>query len=269
MVGIAAAIGPAMKALEKVKAKSWKAMEGAMQEVKAAASPMDSMRASLAFITPVMKVIGSIFKLLGASILQSSLDSIKVLLDLLTDPETLTGTQELGNVMGEVVIPVVQALTSVFQALGPMIVGVTTFLQENAVAFGILKVAVAPMANLLNLITTNFQAIKLAWYALSKFLWDWANRLTWGLWGKLVPWDYSLDPSPRFDPDTRYHGGRQYGGDIKRTGYYRLHKDEKVIKAGETNKKEIHIHIDLRNAVVDNVDRLASRIAEQVLIQIG
>jgi len=59
---------------------------------------------------------------------------------------------------------------------------------------------------------------------------------------------------------------------VPKTGIYGLTKGEAVITAKENrrgSKNEIHIHIDLRNAVVENVDRLSQKIAEQVLIQIG
>lgn len=70
-------------------------------------------------------------------------------------------------------------------------------------------------------------------------------------------------------------GGRllefQFGGIVPRTGPYILHAREEVIEANKRGRGrgEIHVHIDLRNAVVDNVDRLTQKIAEQVLIQIG
>ncbi len=54
------------------------------------------------------------------------------------------------------------------------------------------------------------------------------------------------------------------------TGGFILEKGEEVKKKGARRERgEININIDLRNAVVDNVDRLSRRIAEQVLIQIG
>ena len=64
-------------------------------------------------------------------------------------------------------------------------------------------------------------------------------------------------------------GSYQFGGLIPRTGPYLLHKREEVIPANRRGSQGITINIDLRNAVVDNVDRLSQKIAEQVMIRIG
>lgn len=64
-----------------------------------------------------------------------------------------------------------------------------------------------------------------------------------------------------------YHKGTPY---VPQTGAYILEQGEAVISRRDNRGRgEIHIHIDLRNAVVDNVDNLSQKIAEQVLIQIG
>jgi len=263
MVAISAAIGPAMQALSKVKAKSWKAMQGAMQEVKAAASPMNSMRASLSFISPVMKVFATIFKLLGASIAVASLDAMKALLTLLTDPATIEGTQELGKLIGEVIIPVIQALTLVFTALGPGIVAVTNFFNENKVALEILKWTIAPLANLLLLLTKNWDGVLIGLKAIGNGFIIMINGIIDGI--NFIMNAITLTFWDDIHKIPLLHHGIDY---VPRTGPYILEKGETVIKAGK-GRGEIHVHIDLRNAVVDNVDRLASRIAEQVLIQVG
>ena len=64
----------------------------------------------------------------------------------------------------------------------------------------------------------------------------------------------------------------QHGTDfVPQTGFALLHKGEAVLtaKANRRGRGDIIINIDLRNAVIDNVDRLSQRIVEQVMIQIG
>ncbi len=57
---------------------------------------------------------------------------------------------------------------------------------------------------------------------------------------------------------------------VPQSGIYHLTKGEAVIPAGKNGSGgEIHVHIDLRNAVVDNIDRLSQKIVEQVMIQLG
>lgn len=268
MVAISAAIGPAMQALSKVKARSWKAMQGAIQEVKGMADPMNTIRAALSFTAPILKVIGGILKLLGASVTQTTIVAVEDLLKLLTDEDTIAGTKELGTLIGTVVIPVIEALTLVLSALGPGIVAVTDFFNNNAIALGILKFAVAPMANLLLLLSNNFRDLYNGIRAFINPIIEWVNRVLWITGIRIPELPYMYGVGGAGSPET-YHGGRQYGGVIPRTGYYRLHKKEVVTPAGKTKTSEIHIHIDLRNAVVDNVERLSQRIAEQVLIQVG
>ncbi len=57
---------------------------------------------------------------------------------------------------------------------------------------------------------------------------------------------------------------------VPRTGPAIVHRGEEIIPANRRGSRgEITINIDLRNAVVDNVDRLSQKIAEQVMIRIG
>ncbi|KKL17965.1 hypothetical protein LCGC14_2480250 [marine sediment metagenome] len=56
---------------------------------------------------------------------------------------------------------------------------------------------------------------------------------------------------------------------VQRTGPAIVHRGEEIIPANRRGRGEITINIDLRNAVVDNVDRLSQRIAEMVWMKIG
>ncbi len=64
----------------------------------------------------------------------------------------------------------------------------------------------------------------------------------------------------------------QYGTSyVPRTGPAIVHRGEEIIPANRRKRSTggININIDLRNAVVDNIDRLSQKIVEQVMIQLG
>ena len=80
---------------------------------------------------------------------------------------------------------------------------------------------------------------------------------------KLNPDDF-MD---RYGSLKAFQSGTPY---VPESGIYHLTQGEAVIPAGRNRSgSEIHVHIDLRNAVVDNIDRLSQKIVEQVMIQLG
>ena len=78
--------------------------------------------------------------------------------------------------------------------------------------------------------------------------------------------DYDLYRYERYNL-PEYQLGTSY---VPRTGPAMVHRGEEIIPPNRRGSRgEITINIDLRNAVVDNVDRLSQKIAEQVMIRIG
>jgi len=252
-------------AIAKTKAKSWKAMKGAMGAVKSAAGPMGAIANALKVFAPIMVVISALFKVLGASILKTVLPAMKPFLDMLTSPIMLALMEDIGKIIGITLIPVFEILTVILKAVAPVLKNVTKFILENEWALNLLILALSPLLfilkNLTNIWAFVCNSLKVVGNA---FIWFinaiidginfLMNAITFGLWGDIPTIPY-------------LHSGID---SVPRTGPYILEKNERVISA-KNNKgtSEIHVHIDLRNAVVGNVDRLSQRIAEAVLIQIG
>ncbi len=107
--------------------------------------------------------------------------------------------------------------------------------------------------------------------------WYHANKPFRGTAGTYIPkptWTPDETP-PTWAPPTltlprwvqEFQLGTSY---VPRTGPAIVHRGEEIIPANRRGSRgEITINIDLRNAVVDNVDRLSQKIAEQVMIRIG
>jgi phage-related protein len=251
-------------AIAKTKKASWKAMKGAMGAVKQAAGPMASIANALKVFAPIMKVVNALFKFLGATILLTVMPALKPLLDMLSSPLMLSIMEDIGEIIGIALIPVFKILTTVLKVIAPILKKVTEFFLDNEWALNLLILAMSPLLGLLLLLTNNWEDIAgvlrtvgnaFIWFinAISDAINMLMNAITFGNWANI--------------PNIPYlHSGTDY---VPRTGGYYLEQGEQVIAKGNKSKPEIHVHIDLRNAVVDNVDRLSQKIAEQVLIQIG
>jgi hypothetical protein len=252
------------QAIAKTKKASWKAMEGAMTSVKGAAGPMGSIANSFKVFAPIVKTVNALFKVLGASILKTLMPALIPLLAMLTSPVMLALMEDIGKIIGVVLIPIFGILTTVLKIVAPILKQVTQFFLENEWALKALILVLSPLLFILKNLTGIWDFVCTSLKTVGNaFIWFinmvigginiLMNAITFGLWG-----DIPKIPSLQFGIDS-----------VPRTGPYLLHKDETVISAGKRAKGEIHVHIDLRNAVVDNVDRLSQKIAEAVLIQIG
>ncbi len=84
----------------------------------------------------------------------------------------------------------------------------------------------------------------------------------------LTPQQERYERYERYSLLGQYQFGTPY---VPKSGPYHLTRGEAVVSAKENRQGSggININIDLRNAVVDNVDRLSQKIAEQVMIRIG
>ena len=76
-------------------------------------------------------------------------------------------------------------------------------------------------------------------------------------------------PGVDIDKPSYIHSGIK---SVPSTGLYMLKRHEKVLDQDDASNIEnggIHIHIDMRDAIIDNRDKLVRDIVEQVVIQIG
>ena len=285
-IGMAlSAVTGVFKAISKTKKGTWKAMKGAYGAAKGAAGPMASIAAALKVFAPVIKVVNALFKVLGASILKTVLPAMQPLLDMLTSPIMLALMEDIGEIIGIALIPAFEILTTVLEIVAPILKKVTEFFLENEWALNLLILAMSPLLFTLKMLTENWDAIvgvlEIVGNAIVSFI-NFViggvnllmNTLTAGLWADIPLIGQAIAAAatvPEGVP-TKMLDFYQYGTDfVPRSGPYHLTRGEAVVTAGDNRrgKGEIHVHIDLRNAVVDNVDRLSQKIAEQVLIQIG
>jgi phage-related protein len=267
VVGMAlSAVTGVFKAIGKTKKATWGAMKGAYGAAKGAAGPMGAIASALKVFAPIMKVVNALFKFLGATILKTVLPAMRPLLEMLASPIMLALMEDIGKIIGIALIPAFEVLTTVLKVVAPVLKNVTEFFLKNKSALTALILVISPLLGILLLLKNSWGSITgVLKTAANGFIWFvnaiikginlLMNSITFGLWG-----DIPILPSLQ-------HGTSS----VPRTGPYLLHKDEAVITAKDNRKGrgEIHVHIDLRNAVVDNVDRLSQKIAEAVLIQIG
>lgn len=298
MVAISAAIGVAFQALSKVKKSAWNAMKGAMGAVKSAAGPLDAVGKIFRFLTPIMKIFGMLFTILGAAIMQAAMPGIQLLIDAFTDPVFIQKVIDLGTQIGELIVAL---MTPEFiETLMSLVVGIidlasavltagfldelVTFIGEiiklvNIILtpgfiIGVIKlvtglvslagVIVGAMKPVIEWIgTLNPSKIARLFYVVGLGIATLLGFMVGHLPGALIAaaaWAIGMAGLLSLQHGTPY---------VPHTGPYILHRGEAVIPARKRGAGEIHIHIDLRNAVVENVDRLSQKIAEQVLIQIG
>lgn len=271
------------EAIAKTKKASWKAMKGAMGAVKSAAGPMGAVANTLKVFAPILKVINVLFKVLGAAILKTVLPAMMPLLAMLTSPTMLALMQEIGETIGVALIPAFKALVLAlkqgdliqnvqklaFQILGLVrailipgfIIGIINLVGGLVSLAAVITGALAPIISWLG--TLNPSEIARLFYVLGLGISTLIGIMMGGPIGGLIAaaaWGVGMSGLLSYQHGTSY---------VPQTGPYILHRGEEVISAGKTSKGEIHVHVDLRNAVVDNVDRLSQRIAEAVLIQIG
>ncbi|BDI54937.1 MAG: tail tape measure protein [Asgard archaea virus VerdaV3] len=275
MVAISAVLGVAFKALSKVKKSAWNAMKGAMGAVKGAAGPLDAISKIFMFLSPIMKVFGFLFKILGVAIMQAAMPAIQLLIDTFTDPDFIQQIIDLGTQIGLLIVALltpgfiqnikdlaIQILGLVNAILVPgFIMGITNLVGGLVALAGVIIGALKPV--IAWIATLDPSEIARLFYVVGLGISALLGLMVGGPIGGLIAaaaWAIGMVGLLSYQKGTPY---------VPRTGPYILHRGEEVIPAGRKGKGEIHVHIDLRNAVVDNVDRLSQRIAEAVLIQIG
>lgn len=277
MVAISAVLGVAFKALSKVKKSAWNAMKGAMQSVKGAAGPLDAIAKIFMFLSPIMKVFGFLFKILGVAIMQAAMPAIQLLIKMLTDPAFLAQIMILGAQIGELIVAlltpnfinsikglILQVIGLANAVLVPgFIMGITNLVSGLVGLAAVFIGALAPVIDWLA--TLDPSEIARLFYVVGLGISALLGLMIGGPIGGLIAaaaWAIGMVGLLSYQRGTDY---------VPRTGPYWLDRGEAVITAKENRRGrgDIYIHIDLRNAVVDNVDRLSQRIAEAVLIQIG
>ena len=223
-------------AIAKTKQKTYKAMKGAFTAAKDASGAFGNIASALRFISPIIKVFNTLLKVIGASILKTIMPVLKPFLAALTSPVMLGIMEDIGKIIGMILIPVLMAFTWVLNFLAPIIKGVTGFFADIG---GVLRLVGNAFIWFINIIIGGINAL--------------LKLITFGAF-KGIP------KIPKLQMGTDF---------VPRTGPYILHRGEEVIPKGRKSGNTYNINIDLRNAVVDNVDRLSQRIVEQVMIQIG
>ncbi|KKN27826.1 hypothetical protein LCGC14_0860470 [marine sediment metagenome] len=285
----------AFQAMAKTKKQTWKAMERVMQEVKSSASSMGIMSSVMGIfgivtklaLVPLKELTADLvgtdgfiegLKSLGTVLGELVIESLDPLLGLIetfgttfgdTDADAilLLGSlvklsmafSEIGNLPIYAVMGLFKAALSAF---GVETEGLPTFIDGVTAAIKRLFNVERPGAGLMELRKERY------WETYRGEMARGETTLGWEEWVTVFEAELARIAEQRF---WAMRGSFQFGGTIPQTGMYLMHKKEEVISAGKAGRGrgEININIDLRNAVVDNVDRLSQKIAEQVLIQIG
>ncbi len=277
MVIISTAIGVAFKALAKVKKPVWLAMKGAMQSSKNAATSFEGMFKIFMFLRPIMKVIGMLFTLLGAAITRATMPAIKSLIKILTNPDFIEKIIALGTKIGELIVTLMtpEFLTSIGDLILSIINLAAAFLTP-----GFIAAVTGLISGLVILATVLLKAIKpaLDWiatlspsemarlfYIVGLMIATLYGFSTAGWIGALVAagaWAVGMAGLLSYQKGTPY---------VPSTGPYILHKGEAVLTKKENRRGsgDTHVHIDLRGAVIGDLDRFSRSILEQVMMRIG
>ncbi|KKL63436.1 hypothetical protein LCGC14_2175140, partial [marine sediment metagenome] len=176
--------------------------------------------------------------IIGASILKTIMPVLIPFLAALTDPVILATMEDIGRIVGIILIPALMAFTFTLNLMIPIIKVVTNFLANIG---GVLRVVGNGFIWFINVIIGGINSL--------------LKLITFGAW-KNIPRIPSLQ------------GGIK---SVPQTGLYILHKREEVIPANRRDRKSsgITIHIHMDNSIIDNRDKLVQDIAEQVWMRIG
>jgi len=253
----------AFKNLSKIAKGTWKAMGTAAKEIKTATSLFAAF-GSESLITKVYdKVIGNYTKYLSDTFWGEVVSGIDF--DIVTTAITdILGPvfEEMGSWIGTA-IEAAPIGTVVGASIGYLIRGPIGALIGGMVGFGI-----ETLANFLQDISGSVGTIEPHEDPMSLV----ATGRYYSETGKIAGGALDLEYM-KWWTKTYLLGQYQYGTPyVPESGMYHLTRGEAVITAKEnrqSSRGEITINIDLRNAVVDNVDRLSQKIAEQVMIRIG
>ena len=277
-------LSKAFKHLSKIAKGTWKAMGTAAKEIKTATSLFAAF-GSESLITKVFdKVIGNYTKYLSDTFWGEVVKEIDF------DVMTTAITDILGPIF-----------SAVGGWIGDRIAEAPVAASIGGALGGLIGSAYGPMGQLVGTlagIAIGWLADKLAgeikplpgepggiprdYTSEEYYNWYHANKPFRGTAGAYIPEPtWTPPPPPTKDRseqlrifeeytlfDTFQHGTPY----VPKSGPYHLTRGEAVISAKENrqgSRGEITINIDLRNAVVDNVDRLSQKIAEQVMIRIG
>lgn len=280
--------------ISKTKKASWKAMKGAMGAVKGASGPMAAIGKALKVFAPILKIVNALFKYLGAVILTMVMPALVPLLEYLSSPLMLSLMHDIAEIIAIALIPGFELMTEILKVVIPVLKQATQFILENKWALDLLILVLFPLLGVIRLLTQSWDNISKTlqkvwgvlvnvgnyiknvlinvWNSLTNGLKMVANGFIWFI-NTLIDginvlmnaislgyWN-DIGKIPYLQRGTNY---------VPYSGLYHLHKGEEVIPAHKTSSSNgIVINIDLRNAVVDNVDNLSRRIAENVLMQIG
>ncbi|KKM06426.1 hypothetical protein LCGC14_1744110 [marine sediment metagenome] len=242
---ITAVMGVAFKALSKVKKSTWNAMSGAMKSVKTAVDPMSAFARLLTIFTPLLKI-------LTAKIMVGLIPAFQKIMKILLSPEVLNLLDLLANLFIMLISPL---LDLVIFILPPLITMFTVILNVLTTIVTFVKnVFIRAWDNVLHAI--RLVANGFIWFinAIISGINMLMKVLTFGSWRNI--------------PNIKYlHQGTDF---VPRTGPYILERGEQVISKKEKRSSgDTHVHIDLRGAVIGDLDRFSRSILEQVMMRIG
>lgn len=278
ILAIGKAMAPAMKSLSKVKKPAWGAMKGAVQSVGSSLNPMQQFGHALKFASILMKPIGMLFKVLGNAIIKKAMPAIMSFIAILTDPTHMEYFEELGYMFGTVLKLSLEGFVFALRLLAPVTRQLTQFLRENNVvmiyfttmlkawifvimgAINAVKIGISWIHSIGSTIIIVFRNVRNGIKSIFNGIIGFINNIINGI-NNLFGTSFGTVPS------------LATGGNILQSGLVFAHRNEKIIPAKTAPLSggggEIHIHIDLRNAIVDNRDKLIRQIGEQVLMRIG
>jgi len=254
-------------AIAKTKQKTYKAMKGAFDAAKNTAGAFGVIGNTLRLLSPILKIFGifgSLLRIIGASMMKTLMPSFEKLLELLTSDRMLAIMEKIGELLGTILIPALELFMVVLEFLIPAIETFVDFLIENKWILGLLMLSMRSVIGVIGFLIYNWEAVVNVLRLVGNgFIW-FINTIIRGLNSLMGLLTFGL---ARKIPSIPYlHSGTDF---VPRTGPYVLERGEQVISKGNRGNGGIIINIDLRNAVVDNVDRLSRRIAEQVMMRIG
>ncbi len=252
-------------AIAKTKQKTWKAMKSAFGTVIGAAGAFGTIASTLRLLSPIILIFNKLLKIIGVSILKSLMPVLIPFLKMLTSPTMLAIMEDIGELIGSLLVPALVIFSFVLELLAPIIAAVTGFLVQNKWILGLLMLSLNSVIGIIGFLIWNWELVVSVLRVVGNaFIW-FINKVISGINTLMKVLTFGFAKSI---PNIPY---LHTGGVVPRTGIYMLQKKEEVIPARNAGRSngEIHIHLDLRNAVVDNVDRLIQTVTEQVLIQIG
>ena len=102
---------------------------------------------ALGVMQPIMEIISPIFEIIGGAVLQALMPALQVLIDAISDPDFISFLMMIGEIIGVLLSPVLEAIVPIFmhllEAIEPLlpVIGILAWLLGNVLAYGITIIA--------------------------------------------------------------------------------------------------------------------------------